>query len=439
MITIKNILAREILDSRGNPTIEVEVLTSEGQKGIASAPSGASIGAHEVVELRDDDKNRYNGKGVLKAVENVNKKIAPALSGKEITGQKDIDQIMVALDGTDNKSNLGANSIIATSIACSKAAALSEGLPLYEYLQRLFKETYGLETDKLELPVPLLNILNGGSHADNNVDIQEFMIVPVGAPSAKEAIRMSVEIYESLKSVLRGKGLIVGVGDEGGFAPNLNSNMQAMEIIMEAIRKTNYKPGKDVLIAIDFAATAFFKKDIYVLTNNKISLNSHEMLAFIASWMKNYPIISIEDGLSEDDWDGWIKLTEQFGGKAQIVGDDLFTTDIDRLKKGIAEKAANAILIKPNQIGTLSETIATIKLARKSGFGTVISHRSGETDDSFIADLSVASGAGQIKTGAPCRGERIIKYNRLLQIEEELGKKASYAGWNVYQKFVSKD
>lgn len=437
MVTIKNILAREILDSRGNPTIEVEVLTSDSQKGIASAPSGASIGAHEVVELRDGDENRYNGKGVLKAVENVNKKIATALSGKEITDQKDIDQAMVALDGTENKSNLGANSIIATSIACSKAAALSEGLPLYKYLQRLLKETYGLETDKLELPVPLLNILNGGSHADNNVDIQEFMIVPVGALSVKEAIRMSVEIYESLKSVLRGKGLIVGVGDEGGFAPNLNSNMQAMEIIMEAIRKTNYEPGKDVLIAIDFAATAFFKKDIYVLTNNKISLNSHEMLAFIASWMKNYPIISIEDGLSEDDWDGWIKLTEQFSKKAQIVGDDLFTTDIGRLKKGIAEKAANAILIKPNQIGTLSETVATIKLARKSGFGTVISHRSGETDDSFIADLSVASGASQIKTGAPCRGERIIKYNRLLQIEEELGKKASYAGWNVYRKFVS--
>jgi enolase len=436
MATIKNVFAREILDSRGNPTIEVDVTISDGKIAIASAPSGASIGVHEVVELRDRDEHRYNGQGVLKAVDNVNKKINPILCGTEITEQKVIDKKMISLDGTKNKSNLGANSIIATSIACAKAAALSENLPLYEYLKSLLIKTYGLKVNKYVLPVPFMNILNGGMHADNNVDIQEFMIVPVGPSSMKEAIEMSVEAYHSLKNVLRDKGLIVGVGDEGGFAPNLTSNIQAIEVMVDAIEKAGYKPGKDICLAVDFAATAFYKKDLYVLTNNKITLTPNEMVNFIGSWVKDYPIISIEDGIAEDDWDTWVKLTAQLGDKTQIVGDDLFTTDLDRLKKGILEKAANAILIKPNQIGTLSETAETIRLAQEAGFGTMISHRSGETEDSFIADLAVASGAQQIKIGAPCRGERVIKYNRLLRIEEALGKNSSYAGWEAFKRFI---
>jgi enolase len=436
MATIKKIQAREILDSRGHPTIEVEVLTSDGQKGIASAPSGASIGTHEVIELRDNDKRRYYGKGVLKAIDNVCKKIAPSLLGKELTNQKDIDKTMTDLDSTKNKSKLGANSIVATSLACAKAASLSEGLPLYKYLRNLFNETYNLDVHDYKLPVPLMNILNGGMHADNNVDIQEFMIVPLGTSSIKEAIRMGVETYHSLKNVLREKGLIVGVGDEGGFAPNLTSNIQAIKVIMEAIEKAGYKPGQDICLAIDFAATAFYRNNLYVLTNNKVTLNSNEMIGFIASWVKDFPIISVEDGLTEDDWSSWVKLTERIGGKTQIIGDDLFTTDLERLKRGISEKAANAILIKPNQIGTLSETIETIKLARDANFGTVISHRSGETEDAFIADLAVASNAGQIKTGAPCRGERVIKYNHLLRIEESLGQQSSYIGWDIFKKFI---
>jgi enolase len=436
MATIKNILAREILDSRGNPTVEVDVITSDGHKATASAPSGASIGVHEVIELRDGDKCRFDGKGVLKAVSNVNKKIGPVIKGLELSAQKEIDEKMVKLDGTKNKSNLGANSIIAVSIACSKAAALSESLPLYEYLKNLFEKDYGFTAKDYELPVPLMNILNGGMHADNNVDIQEFMIIPLSASSMKEALRMGSETYWALRSVLREKGLIVGVGDEGGFAPNLTSNLQAIEIMMQAIEEAGYKPGKDICLAVDFAATSFYKKDLYVMTNNHVTLNSNEMINFITSWVKNYPIVSIEDALAEDDWDSWVRLTTQLGAKTQIIGDDLFTTDLPRLKKGISENAANAILIKPNQIGTLSETIETIKLAQDADFDTIISHRSGETEDSFIADLSVASGTCQIKIGAPCRGERIIKYNRLLRIEEELGQKSSYAGWDAFKKFI---
>ena len=436
MATIKSIKAREILDSRGNPTVEVDVLTSEGKRARASAPSGASVGAHEVIELRDGDKKRYDGKGVLKAVENVNKEIAPVLVGQDVTKQKEIDQAMIDLDGTPNKSKLGANAVIATSIACAKAGALSANLPLFEYLYNLFTQVYGLEVPTYQLPVPMMNILNGGMHADNNVDIQEFMIVPVGAPSFREGIRMGAEVYHKLKETLKEKGLIVGVGDEGGFAPNLVSNIQAIEVITESIEKSGYKAGKDVCLAIDLAASYFFKNGLYVLTNNNVTLNSQEMIAFISSWIEDFPIISIEDGLAEDDWAAWVSLTEKLGNKIQIIGDDLFTTDLERLKKGIKDKCANAILIKPNQIGTVSETVETVKMAQKAGFGTVISHRSGETEDSFIADFSVACGAGQIKTGAPCRGERVAKYNQLMRIEEFLGNKGHYVSWDVFKRFI---
>lgn len=436
MATIKSIKAREILDSRGNPTVEVDVLTSEGKRARASAPSGASVGAHEVIELRDGDKKRYDGKGVLKAIENVNKKIAPVLVGQDVTKQKEIDQAMIDLDGTPNKSKLGANAVIATSIACAKAGALSTKLPLFEYLYNLFNQVYELAVPAYQLPVPMMNILNGGMHADNNVDIQEFMIVPVGAPSFREGIRMGAEVYHKLKETLKEKGLIVGVGDEGGFAPNLVSNIQAIEVITESIEKSGYKAGKDVCLAIDLAASYFFKNGLYVLTNNNVTLNSQEMIAFISSWIEDFPIISIEDGLAEDDWAAWVSLTEKLGNKIQIVGDDLFTTDLERLKKGIKDKCANAILIKPNQIGTVSETVETVKMAQKAGFGTVISHRSGETEDSFIADFSVACGAGQIKTGAPCRGERVAKYNQLMRIEEFLGNKGHYVSWDVFKRFI---
>jgi len=436
MSIIQNIQAREILDSRGNPTVEAEVTLQDGTKAVAASPSGASVGVHEVIELRDNDEKRYCGKGVLKAVENINTKIKDNLLGKDVLNQPEIDNIMIKLDGTPNKFKLGANAIIAVSLACAQAAANFQKKPLYEYLKEMINNLYNFKTEDYLLPIPLMNILNGGMHADNNVDIQEFMIAPLGAQSINEAIRMSAEVYHNLKATLKEKGLIVGVGDEGGFAPNLSSNLQAIEIIMEAINKAGYRPGKDICLAVDFAASYFYKNGLYVLTNNKVTLNSQEMIGFIRSWLKDFPIISVEDGLAEDDWDNWFKLNQQVGDKTQIIGDDLFATNPERLKKGIKEKVANAILVKPNQIGTLSETIEVIKIAKEADYNIIISHRSGETEDSFIADLAVACSCGQIKTGAPCRGERIIKYNRLTKIESLLGKNAHYAGWSAFNKFI---
>ncbi len=417
MSTILEVHAREILDSRGNPTVEVDVILEDGSKGRAAVPSGASTGQYEACELRDGDKSRYLGKGVLKAVENVNAVIAPELIGCEATDQSGIDALLIELDGTPNKTRLGANAILGVSMAVAKAAAEYAGLPLWRYLGGVGAR---------HLPVPMMNIINGGAHADNSVDLQEFMIMPFGAESFKEGLRMGAEIFHHLKKVLQSKGHATGVGDEGGFAPNLASNREALDMIMAAIQAAGYTPGEQVRIAIDAAATEFYKDGKYELKGENRSLTSEELVELYASWCEDYPIFSIEDGLDENDWDGWKLLTDRIGDKIQLVGDDLFVTNHTRLSQGIEKGAANSILIKVNQIGTLSETLKTIELAKRNGYSNVISHRSGETEDSLIADLAVATNAGQIKTGSLCRTDRICKYNQLLRIEEELDDLAVY-------------
>lgn len=417
MSSIIDIYAREVLDSRGNPTVEVEVYTEVGAFGSAIVPSGASTGAHEAVELRDGDKSRYLGKGVLKAVENVNTTIADEIVGFDVFDQVGIDNAMIELDGTPNKGKLGANAILGVSIAVAKAAADEMGMELYEYL--------GGVNGKV-LPAPMMNILNGGEHADNNVDIQEFMVMPLGAPNFREALRMGAEVFHSLKSVLKSKGLNTAVGDEGGFAPNLESNEEALETIVEAIKKAGYKPGEDIYLALDVAATEMYEDGKYNFKGEGVVRTTDEMIEYYETLSEKYPIISIEDGLSEDDWDGWEKLTEKLGKKIQLVGDDLFVTNVERLQKGIDLKVANSILIKLNQIGTITETLDAIELAKKHGYTAVVSHRSGETEDTTIADLVVATNAGQIKTGSASRTDRIAKYNRLLRIEDRLGDIAKY-------------
>jgi enolase len=423
MSTISGVFAREILDSRGNPTVEVEVFLEDGSWGRAEVPSGASTGAHEALELRDGDKKRYLGKGVLTAVKNVNEIIAPAVLGMDVLAQRELDVFMIELDGTENKGKLGANALLGVSLAAAKAAANLLELPFYQYLGGV---------DAHILPVPLMNILNGGKHADNNVDIQEFMITPVGASSFKEALRMGAETLHNLKKVLKGRNLETGVGDEGGFAPNLKSNEEAVQAILEAIEKAGYSAGKDICIALDPAATEFYRDNKYVLAGEDRQLTSEEMVDFYKDWVEKYPIISIEDGMAEDDWTGWKLMTQKLGEKIQIVGDDLFVTNEKRLKKGISEGIANSILIKLNQIGTLTETLDVIDAAQKAGYKAVVSHRSGETEDTSIADVSVATNAGQIKTGAPCRTDRVCKYNQLLRIEEALGGTSKYLGMSAF-------
>ncbi|MBM6823846.1 phosphopyruvate hydratase [Veillonella magna] len=423
MAMITDVYAREILDSRGNPTVEVEVYLEDGTISRAAVPSGASTGMFEAVELRDGDKSRYLGKGVLKAVENVNDIIGPAIIGYDATEQVAIDKIMIELDGTPNKGKLGANAILGVSMAVAKAAAESLDLPLFQYLGG---------TNAKELPVPMMNILNGGAHADNNVDIQEFMIMPVGAENFAQALRMCAEIYHTLKNVLKGKGLATGVGDEGGFAPNLGSNEEALQVICEAIKEAGLEPGKDIMLAIDAASSEFYKDGKYELAGEGKTKTAAEMVDFYEELVNKYPIISIEDGLAEEDWDGWKVLTERLGKKVQLVGDDLFVTNTERLSKGIANDTANAILIKVNQIGTLTETFDAIEMAKRAGYTCVISHRSGETEDATIADIAVAVNAGQIKTGAPARSERVAKYNQLLRIEDLLAETAQYRGRDVF-------
>ncbi|CAM5780648.1 MULTISPECIES: phosphopyruvate hydratase [Brevibacillus] len=419
MAMITDVYAREIMDSRGNPTVEVEVYLEDGSMGRAAVPSGASTGAYEAVELRDGDKSRYLGKGVLKAVENVNEIIAPELIGMDAMDQVGIDMAMIQLDGTPNKAKLGANAILGVSMAVARAAAESLGVSLYNYLGGFNAKT---------LPVPMMNILNGGKHADNTVDIQEFMVMPVGAPSFKEALRTGAEIFHSLKKVLNEKGLSTAVGDEGGFAPNLKSNEEAITTILEAIKNAGYEPGKDVFLALDVAATEMYKDGSYHFEGEGVVKSTDEMIAFYEDLVSKYPIISIEDGLSEDDWDGWKKLTDRLGGKVQLVGDDLFVTNTERLARGIESSTGNSILVKVNQIGTLTETFDAIEMAKRAGYTAVISHRSGETEDSTISDIAVATNAGQIKTGAPSRTDRVAKYNQLLRIEDELGDTARFGG-----------
>ena len=419
MATIKKVQAREILDSRGNPTLEAEVELSDGSRGLAAVPSGASTGTYEALELRDKDPARYKGLGVLEAVDNVNKIIGSAISGMTATDQSAIDQKMIDLDDTENKARLGANAILGVSLAVALAAASSADKPLYAYLGGV---------DTYTLPIPMMNILNGGKHAADSTDFQEFMVLPVGAKTFSKALQMGAEVYHALKKVLKDKGLNTNVGDEGGFAPALPSNKAAVEAILLAIEKADYKPGKDCFIALDPAASEFYKDGKYVLEKEGASLTSQEMVEYYVKWTTDYPLISIEDGMAEDDWEGWQLLTKKIGSKVQTVGDDLYTTNVKRLSKGISQKASNSILIKLNQIGTLTETIAAVRMAQKVGWTAIISHRSGETEDTTIADLSVAMAAGLIKTGAPCRSERTAKYNRLLRIEEQLGKKSSYAG-----------
>ena len=424
MSNIKKIVGREILDSRGNPTVEVDVILDNGVLGRAAVPSGASTGEHEAVELRDGDKKRYLGKGTLTAVNNVNKTIAPAISGMNPENQIEIDKKMISLDGTKNKAKLGANAILGVSMAVCRAAAFDKKVSLYKYI----RSTFNLKLETYKLPVPMMNILNGGKHADNNVDLQEFMVFPIGAKNFKEALRYGAEVFHNLKKVLKDKGFNTSVGDEGGFAPNLPSNEAALENIIEAIIKSGYAPGKDIAIALDPASSSFFKDGNYVLEGENIDKikSSEIMVEFYANLVEKYPIVSIEDGLAEDDWNGWKLMTDKLGNKIQIVGDDLFVTNIERLSEGINKKTANSILIKLNQIGTLTETIDTINMAHKAKYTTVISHRSGETEDTFIADLSVAVNAGQIKTGSASRTDRICKYNQLLRIEEELGENAKF-------------
>lgn len=424
MALIDAIHAREILDSRGNPTVEVEVLLSDGQIGRAAVPSGASTGEHEAVELRDGDKGRYLGKGVQKAVDAVIDQIAPALTGFDATDQRSIDQAMIDLDGTPNKGKLGANAILGVSLAVANAAAASADLPLYKYLGG---------PNAHVLPVPLMNILNGGSHADSDVDIQEFMIAPIGAETFSEGLRWGVEVYHNLKSVLQQKGLSTGLGDEGGFAPNLPSNRAALDLIQEAIKNAGYTPGTDIALALDVASSEFFKDGAYQFEGK--ALSASEMSAYYAELVADYPLVSIEDPLDENDWEGWKILTDTIGDKVQLVGDDLFVTNPERLQQGIDAATANSLLVKVNQIGSLTETLDAVSLAQRSGYTTITSHRSGETEDTTIADISVATNAGQIKTGAPARSERVAKYNQLLRIEEELDDAARYAGRSAFPRF----
>ncbi|HPF89630.1 MAG TPA: phosphopyruvate hydratase [Flavobacteriales bacterium] len=421
MSLIAKIQAREILDSRGNPTIEVDVWTDAGHMGRAAVPSGASTGAHEAAELRDGDKKRYLGKGVLKAVENVNNTLNSELNGALVSDQAMIDKALIALDGTRNKSNLGANAILGVSLAVAKAAASEAGLPLYRYVGGVNANT---------LPVPLMNILNGGAHADNKVDVQEFMIMPVGAARFADGLRMGAEVFHALKAVLKKKGLSTNVGDEGGFAPDLPSNEDALKLVMQAIEQAGYAPGQDIVLALDCASTEFYdaKKKRYTLESTGDSLTSKEMVAMWADWAQRYPIVSIEDGMSEDDWDGWKLLTETIGDRVQLVGDDLFVTNTQRLSEGIDKDIANSILVKVNQIGTLTETIEAVDMAHRAGYTSIMSHRSGETEDNTIADLAVALNCGMIKTGSASRSDRIAKYNQLLRIEEQLGAAARYPG-----------
>jgi enolase len=420
MSNIAAIHAREVLDSRGNPTVEAEVFLADGSMGRAIVPSGASTGEHEAVELRDADPNRFQGKGVLKAVENVNGEIAEGLANWDAFDQRGLDARMIELDGTENKGRLGANALLSVSMAAARASANSIDIPLYRYLGGAGANT---------LPTPMMNILNGGAHADNNVDFQEFMVMPVGAPSFSEALRWGVEVFHTLKGVLKKRGYNTAVGDEGGFAPSVKSNVEAIEVVLEAISKAGYKPGEEIAIALDPAASEFFQDGKYVFKkSDKSTKTSDEMVAFWAKWAKDYPIVSLEDGLAENDWDGWAKLTNELGGKIQLVGDDLFVTNVQFLQEGIDKGVANSILVKVNQIGTVSETLDAIDLARRNGYTSVISHRSGETEDTFIADLAVATGAGQIKTGSASRTDRIAKYNQLLRIEEELAGTSRFLG-----------
>jgi enolase len=422
MTTITDIWAREILDSRGNPTIEVDVVLEGGAMGRAAVPSGASRGEHEAIELRDGDMKRFLGKGVQKAVANVNDVIGPALYGLDATEQVSIDKRMIELDGTENKSKLGANAILGVSLACAKAASETVELPLYQYI--------GGPNAKV-LPVPCLNILNGGKHADNNVDLQEFMVIPSGAPSFREAMRYAVETYHHLKAILKAKNLSTALGDEGGFAPDLRSNEEALQLIVQGIEKAGYKPGEDIYIGIDAAASSFYIGDKYILKAEGRENDASGMIDFYESLIKRYPVIFIEDGLAEDDWDGWKLLTKRLGEKIQLTGDDLFVTNRKRLKKGIELKVANSILIKPNQIGTLTETLDTVEMAKRARYSCLFSHRSGETEDDILADIVVATNAGQIKSGAPARSERLCKYNRLMRIEEELGEEAEFYKWQI--------
>lgn len=425
MATIIDVFGREILDSRGNPTVEVEVILDDGSLGRAAVPSGASTGAFEAVELRDGDSERYLGKGTLKAVSHVNEEIADALIGMEAEDQREIDAEMIALDGTENKGNFGANAILGASLAVAKAAAESAELPLYKYVG-------GVNANML--PTPMMNILNGGEHADNNVDFQEFMIMPVGAQSFAEALRWCAEIYHTLKKVLHEAGLGGGVGDEGGFAPNFTTNEEPLKYIVEACEKAGYKPGEDIMFAMDPASTEFYdaERGVYVLAGEDRELTSEEMIEYWAALVEKYPIISIEDGMAEEDWDGWKALTDRIGDKVQLVGDDLFVTNPKRLAKGIELGCANAILVKVNQIGSLTEALEAVQMAKQAGYACIMSHRSGETEDVTIADLAVATNAGQIKTGAPCRSDRVAKYNQLLRIEEELGDAGQYAGMKAF-------
>ena len=434
MSVIEAVYAREVLDSRGNPTVEVEVVLESGSVGRAIVPSGASTGAFEAVELRDGDKGRYLGKGVEKAVANVNEIIAPELEGMDAFDQPAIDALMIELDGTHNKGKLGANAILGVSMAVARAAAEELGLPLFQYIGGV---------NAKQLPVPMMNILNGGEHADNSVDVQEFMILPVGAKSFREGLRMGAEVFHSLKKVLSERGLACGVGDEGGFAPNLGSNREALELIVEAIEKAGYKPGDDVKLGLDVAATEMYDKEtkLYDLKHEGKKLTAEQMVDLYEEWVNNFPIVTIEDGLDEEDWDGWKILTDRLGKKVQLVGDDLFVTNTERLERGIEAGVANSILIKVNQIGTITETLDAIEMAKRAGYTAVISHRSGETEDTTIADLAVAVNAGQIKTGAPSRTDRVAKYNQLLRIEEMVGEQARYCGmksfYNLKQELVS--
>ncbi len=429
MVTIADLLAREIIDSRGNPTVEVDCLLESGDFGRAAIPSGASTGEFEAVELRDGDKSRYMGKGVTQAVANVNEKIVPAIVGSQIDAldQAAIDEFLIELDGSEDKGNFGANAILGVSLAVCKAAAGFCGLPLYRYIG-------GVNANIL--PVPMMNILNGGKHADNNVDLQEFMVMPAGRPTFSEALRCGVEIFHHLKSVLSSRGYNTAVGDEGGFAPDLKSNEEALQVIMEAIEKSGYTPGEDVFIALDPASSEFYEDGLYNLKSENRKLTAAEMTAFYAGWADNYPIVSIEDGLAEDDWEGWKILTEKLGGKVQLVGDDLFVTNTSRIERGIQEGAANSVLIKLNQIGTLTETLMAIEMARRAGWTAVVSHRSGETEDTTISDVVVATGCAQIKTGSGCRTDRIAKYNQLLRIEEELGERARFIGMKAFSSII---
>ncbi|MCB2263575.1 MAG: phosphopyruvate hydratase [Candidatus Thiosymbion ectosymbiont of Robbea hypermnestra] len=423
MSEIVDIKAREIMDSRGNPTVEADVITATGAIGRAAVPSGASTGSREALELRDKDKSRYLGKGVLKAVRNIQGELRDTLVGTEVSAQQEIDDKMIELDGTDNKGRLGANATLGVSMAAAHAAAQEKSVPLYSYLGG----------DDFLLPVPMMNILNGGEHADNSVDFQEFMIMPVGAPSLREAVRYGAEVFHALKSVLHGKGLATGVGDEGGFAPDMPSNVAAVEVVLEAIEKAGFKPGQDMYLGLDVASTEFHKDGTYTLAGENRKLDAKGMCELLTDWVKKYPILSIEDGMAEGDWDGWKLLTDAIGDKAQLVGDDLFVTNTKILKEGIDKSIANSILIKVNQIGTLTETLEAIDMAHKANYTAVVSHRSGETEDTTIADLAVASKAGQIKTGSLSRSDRVAKYNQLMRIEDQLGTKARYAGKDAFR------